>query len=61
MSHQIMRGVLHRLDALGRIKLTEDLADSLVQFVVTDNGPAAVRFDQEIIERPAMANILLPT
>jgi glucosyl-3-phosphoglycerate synthase len=61
MSHQIMRGVLHRLDELGRIKLTDDLSDALVQFIPKTNGPLAVRFDQEIIERPAMATYLLQT
>jgi glucosyl-3-phosphoglycerate synthase len=61
MSHQIMRAVLHRLDELGRIKLTADLSDALVQFVPRENGPAAVRFDQEIIERPAMAKVLPPS
>ena len=61
MSHQIMRSVLHRLDELGRIKLTDDLSDALVQFIPKDSGPVAVRFDQEIIERPAMANFPLQT
>ena len=61
MSHQVMRGVLHRLDELGRIKLTDDLSDALVQFVPREDGPVAVRFDQEIIERPAMANTSQPT
>ncbi len=54
--------LLHPLRGrLGRIKLTEDLSDALVQFIPKENGPVAVRFDQEIIERPPMANVLLPT
>jgi Fur family ferric uptake transcriptional regulator len=32
------------------------LSDALVQFIPSENGPVAVPFDREIIERPAMAN-----
>jgi glucosyl-3-phosphoglycerate synthase len=58
MAHQIMRGTLHRLDQLGRIKLNDDLPASLVQFLPKDNGPVAVRIDQGVIERPPMAGVL---
>jgi hypothetical protein len=58
MAHQIMRATLYRLDQLGRIKLKDDLSATLVQFLPEDNGPVAVRIDQEVIERPPMASVL---
>jgi len=45
--------------AEAEIHSSGDLSDALVQFIPKENGPLAVRFDQEIIERPAMANSLL--
>lgn len=51
-SFQVITALLQRLDASGRIKIPDELATELLQFVPTADGPEAIRTELEVVERP---------
>jgi glucosyl-3-phosphoglycerate synthase len=57
-AHEIMHALLVRLEAAGRIRLTEPLVQELVQFVHGADGLDVIGSLPEVSERPPMASVL---
>lgn len=57
MAHEILHVLLTRLDALGRIKLGQDLPVELTQFLHSPAGPRIVRSRPELAERPPLEDV----
>ena len=53
-SMQVMTSLFHRLDDLGRLKIPNDLPETLLQFLPTADGPEPIISDVRIVERPPM-------
>ena len=51
-SFQVISTMLRRLDALGRIKIPDDLPTKLLQFLPSSEGPRATVTSLEVLERP---------
>lgn len=58
MSFEVMRGLLGRLEELGRIKLSDALGEKLVQFADSEAGHEAGLFTTDNYERPPMRSVL---
>jgi glucosyl-3-phosphoglycerate synthase len=57
-SFEVVQGILSRLDGLGRIKVSGDLPDRLLQFASTDGKMAAATRLLPVVELPPMASVL---
>ena len=54
---QVMTALLQRFDALGRIKIPDDLPTELLQYVPSPEGPAPKTVSLEMVERPPMDSL----
>jgi glucosyl-3-phosphoglycerate synthase len=57
-SFQVMKALILRAEAAGRIKLVDDLPSSMVQFNSSGNGPVPTVHDLDIAQRPPMVTLL---
>jgi glucosyl-3-phosphoglycerate synthase len=57
-SFAVVKGVLSRLDALGRIKVPDDMPDRLLQFASTDGEMTATGSLLPVVEFPPLASVL---
>lgn len=58
MSFEIMRSLLERLDQEGRVKIAEELPDSMVQFIHGDGSRMTSTYVSHSEERPPMRTFL---
>lgn len=58
MSFEIMRSLLERLDFDGRLKLADELPDSMVQFTDEDGGRSTTTYTSYSEQRPPMRAFL---
>jgi glucosyl-3-phosphoglycerate synthase len=54
MSHEILQAVLRRGDDLGKLKLSDEPVQRLLQFLPGEGGPTPRVFDLSVVERPPM-------
>ena len=57
MAHEILHVLLTRFEALGRIKLPDELPVELAQFRRSPDGPVAVPSQATVVERPPMQDV----
>ncbi len=57
-AHQVLQVMLRRLEDLGRIKVPDEVASELIQFVTYADGVAIEPHRSNVLERPPIAELL---
>lgn len=57
-AQQVLHVMLRRLEDLGRIKIPDEIATELIQFVTRSEGVAIQAYKAEVLERPPLDELL---